>query len=207
MIGAPVPGSAVAGKNFARNCGHIRHTDPCVGWSKRRARQEIRYPFPYFGSTRRHEMPPGKARPVGVTNMVEGVKAGRVGGAPPPAREGVKTPVEPFQLDDGAAPPGQNARLSSVAGIGMESMLALQAVDEAVERDRAARKRSSAMLFALTNLQRALLAEEDPAQALRALNELTADGSLANDPGLAAIVREVELRSRVETARRDRGRS
>ena len=61
------------------------------------------------------------------------------------------------------------ARASAVAGIGLESMLALQAVDEAVERDRAARKRGTAMIAALTRLQRAMLAEEDPSLALRRL--------------------------------------
>ena len=56
----------------------------------------------------------------------------------------------------------------SVAGIGLESMLALQAVDEAAERDRAAHKRGTAMIAALTRLQRAMLAEEDPSLALDA---------------------------------------
>jgi hypothetical protein len=83
-------------------------------------------------------------------------------------------------------------------------MLALQAVDEAVERDRSARKRGSAIIAALTNLQRTMLAAEDPSMALRVMSELTVDTPLANDPGLAAILRAVVLRSRVEIARRER---
>jgi hypothetical protein len=90
-----------------------------------------------------------------------------------------------------------------VASIGLDSMLALQGIDEAIEHDRAAHKRGTAMLAALTRLQRMMLAAEDPSVALRALNELTADNRLADDPGLGAIVRAVVLRSRVEMARRE----
>ena len=120
------------------------------------------------------------------------------------ARDGTKTAETGFSVADGAAPLNQNARLSSVAGIGLETMLALQAVDEAQERDRAAHKRGTAMIAALTRLQRAMLAVEDPAAALRALIELAADHPLADDPGLGAILRAIVLRSRVELARRDR---
>jgi len=135
--------------------------------------------------------------------MVDGVRPPGIGGPAPLARDGMKTAGGLFSVDDGAAALSRQARLSTVAGIGLESMLALQAVDEAVERDRAARKRGTAMIAALTNLQRAMLAEQDPSTALRALSELATDGPLADDPGLGAILRAVVLRSRVEIARRD----
>lgn len=138
--------------------------------------------------------------------MVEGVRASGIDAAAPLPRDGTKTTAQ-FTVEDGAAPLNQKARLATVAGIGLESMLALQAVDEAAERDRAAHKRGTAMIAALTRLQRAILAEEDPSLALDALRELTGDGPLANDPALGAIVRAVELRCRVELARRDRALS
>ena len=137
--------------------------------------------------------------------MVEGVRAGGIGGPGRVARDGVKTTDARFSVDDGGMPLAQNARLSSVAGIGMESMLALQGIDESVERDRKARKRGTAMVAALTNLQRAMLAKEDPALALHALNELAADHPLADDPGLGAILRAIVLRARVEVARHELG--
>jgi hypothetical protein len=136
--------------------------------------------------------------------MVRGVRAGGVDGPAPVARDGSRTAAGRFSVDDGTAPAGQNVRPSSVAGIGLDSMLTLQAVDEAVERDRAARKRGSAIIAALTHLQRTMLAEEDPSMALRAMNELTSDTPVADDPGLAAILRAVVLRSRIEIARRER---
>lgn len=139
--------------------------------------------------------------------MVEGVRASGIGAAAPLPRDGTKAISGQFTVDDGAAPLNQQARLATVAGIGLESMLALQAVDEAAEHDRAAHKRGKAMIAALTRLQRSMLAEEDPSSALNALRELTGDGSLASDPELGAILRAVVLRSRVELARREQGLS
>jgi class II flagellar assembly regulator FliX len=133
--------------------------------------------------------------------MVEGVRASGIGAAAPLLRDGMKTVSGRFTVGDGAAPLQQQARLTSVAGIGLESILALQAVDEAAERDRAAHKRGTAMIAALTRLQRAMLADEDPSLAVDALHKMTGDGPLADDPALGAIVRSVVLRSRVEIAR------
>jgi hypothetical protein len=148
-------------------------------------------------------LPPGNDDLVGATEMVESVRAGGVGGPSPLGRNGIRTAEGPFSVGDGATPPTRNAGLSSVASIGLDSMLALQGIDEAIEHDRAAHKRGTAMLAALTRLQRMMLAAEDPSAALRALNELTADNRLADDPGLGAILRAVVLRSRVEMARRE----
>jgi hypothetical protein len=138
--------------------------------------------------------------------MVECVKAGGVGGAAQVDREGPGTGAGRFSVADPAVPLNANARLSSVSTIGVASMLALQAVDEAVERDRPARKRATAIIAVLTRLQRSILAEDDPSSVLDALNELTADSPTAADPGLGAIVRAVILRSRIEVARRERRR-
>jgi len=136
--------------------------------------------------------------------MVRGVRASGIDGPAPVARDDIRTAPGRFSVDGGTAPLGQNARPSSVAGIGLDSMLTLQAVDEAVERDRAARKRGSAIMAALTRLQRSLLGEEDPSVALRAMHELISGAPVADDPGLAAILRAVVLRSRIEIARRER---
>jgi hypothetical protein len=134
--------------------------------------------------------------------MVEGVRLDGVAAAAALQRDGPKAQEGKFAVDEGAAKLTQNARLSMITGIGLESMLALQAVDDAAERDRVARKRGTAMLAALTGLQKATLAGDEPSLALNALNELTAGGAAAADPGLAAVLREVELRARVEIARR-----
>jgi hypothetical protein len=137
--------------------------------------------------------------------MVEGVKAGGgIGGPAALPRDGSATTDGQFTVTgDGASRLVGTTRPTSVAGIGLETMLALQAVDEAEESDRRARKRGAAMLAALTHLQRTMLAAQDPTVALRALTELAADGSVPADPGLGAILRAVILRTRVELARRE----
>ena len=58
-------------------------------------------------------------------------------------------------------------------------------------------------LFGDFGLQRTPLTGEDPSLALRALTELAADDSAADDPGLAAILRAIVQRSRIEIARRE----
>ena len=136
--------------------------------------------------------------------MVEGVRVDGIRGAVSVPRDGAKTSTGTFSVDDGAMPTTQKARLSAVADIGLENMLALQAVDERAERDRSARKHGTAMIAALTNLQRAMLADEDPASALVALTELATNEPVADDPDLDTILRAVVLRSRVEIARRQR---
>jgi hypothetical protein len=149
-------------------------------------------------------VPPGNDGLPGATDMVEGVRRTGVAVAAPLARDAARTTADHFAVEDGAAPLNQNARLSSTPSIGLDSMLVLQAVDEGLERDRAARKRGTALLAALTKLQRSILAQDDPSSALDALNELTANSFQVEDPGLGAILRAVVLRSRVEIARRQR---
>jgi len=136
--------------------------------------------------------------------MVEGVRRIGVTGAVPLSRDSTRTIAGRFSVEDGTASLNQNARLSSTTSIGLDSMLALQAVDEALERDRAARKRGTALIAALTILQRTILAQGDPSSALNALNELTTGSFQVEDPGLGAILRAVVLRSRIEIARRER---
>jgi hypothetical protein len=154
--------------------------------------------------TARQNLPPGTDDLVGATDMVDGVRLDGIRGAASVPSNGAKTPGGKFSVDDGATPLTHNARLSTMAGIDLESMLALQTVDEAAERDRSARKRGTAMIAALTKLQHTMLAEEDPSSALVALQDLTIDGAVADDPELDAILRAVDLRSRVEIARRQR---
>ena len=134
--------------------------------------------------------------------MVEGVRRTGLGAvsasvrAPGHGGAGFSVP------DRGDAATAQAAPLASVPSIGLETMLALQAVDDAAERDRTARRRGSALIAALSDLQRALLGHEDPALALGALSGLSADTPEAADPALNAALRAIVLRSRIEVARR-----
>jgi Class II flagellar assembly regulator len=135
--------------------------------------------------------------------MVEGVKPGGGGGPAQMVRGGARPPEEPFSVGSQMAPSAQKARLSSLAGLDLDSMLALQTVEAQSEHDRAAGKRGKAMLAVLTKLQRNMLAGEDPAPALRELDELADDLPWPDDPALGAILRAIALRSRLEVARRE----
>src|ERR1700733_10256214 len=148
--------------------------------------------------TARQNWPPGKDDPVGATDMVDGVRLDGIRGTASISSNATKTPAGKFSVDDSATPLAHNARLSTMAGIDLESILTLQAVDEAAERDRSARKRGTAMIAALTKLQQTMLADEDPSSALVALKDLTTEGAAADDPVLEEILRAVDLRSRVE---------
>jgi hypothetical protein len=135
--------------------------------------------------------------------MVEDMRVRGIGGTAAAGRNRAVTQDGVFSVD---ARTGQSAQLapgSGVTGIGLESMLALQGIDEAAERDREARKRATAMIAALTGLQRAMLAGETACLTSGEMTELAADGRLADDPALAAILRSVTLRLRVELARRE----
>ena len=92
--------------------------------------------------------------------------------------------------------------LAEAAPVALDSLLALQQVDEPTERDRAARRHGQALLGALGWLQRALLDDGDQAAVLGRIRRLAEVIPAAADAGLAAAVDMVVLRARIELARR-----
>ena len=119
-----------------------------------------------------------------------GMRAGTAAGT------GFPLPAEPGP--DAARPAGVGA----AAPVSLDSLLALQQVDEPTERDRAARKHGQALLAALGRLQRLLLEDGDQADALAQIRGLAGVVPEAADPELAAAVDQVVLRARIELARR-----
>ena len=114
--------------------------------------------------------------------------AGGVSGFLPPAESGA-------DVAGGAA-------MGSPAPVALDSLLALQQVDEPTERDRAARRHGQALLGALGRLQRLLLEDVDQAATLEQIRALAEATPVAADPALAAAVDMVVLRARIELARR-----
>ena len=138
--------------------------------------------------------------------MVDIVRPGGTGGVAPASPDQRRDSGTPFVVDPSLGRPVQPARLTAATGIGFETFLALQSVDENEQRNRAARKRGTAMIAALSDLQRAVLAAEDPALALRSLGTLAQEQPEAADPALASVLRAIVLRARVEVARREMSR-
>ena len=99
-----------------------------------------------------------------------------------------------------ASGPTQMSSVSSVMGV--ESLLALQDVGGPLERKRRAVRRASGLLDILGDLKVALLEGELSGAQLdrlgRALREAR-DGT--EDPGLEAVLDEIELRAAVEMAK------
>ncbi|HVC59118.1 MAG TPA: flagellar assembly protein FliX [Acetobacteraceae bacterium] len=126
----------------------------------------------------------------------------------PPSRPGARTGGGTAAGFLPPAAPGPDASraegVALAAPVALDSLLALQQVDEPAERDRAARRHGHALLAALGRLQRALLEHGDEAAALGQIRGLAeAAPAAAADPGLAASVDLVVLRARIELARRN----
>jgi hypothetical protein len=108
-----------------------------------------------------------------------------------------------------AAPASAPAAASSVSGVaGMTALMALQGVEDATERRRRAVRRGSGLLDRLDELKMALLAGEPGSGALerlsRSLREERPDDA---DPGLKAVLDQIDLRAAVELAKADLRRS
>jgi hypothetical protein len=93
------------------------------------------------------------------------------------------------------------AAAGAVPALALESLLALQATTPEAERDRTARRHGQALLTALSALQRCSLADQGTEDAAARLDALMRDVPAAADPGLAAVLRAIRLRTRVELAR------
>jgi hypothetical protein len=106
--------------------------------------------------------------------------------------------AESLKLDETAAAAPASAP-QPVAGIA--GLLALQEVDE-VGSDRAAAQRGDEILDRLDELRRGLLLGQIRPERLAQLARLARDASRqANDPRLAEILGEIELRAEVELAK------
>lgn len=98
--------------------------------------------------------------------------------------------------------------LSGPAGVSsIDALVALQAVEDSTERRRRAIDQGSDVLESLDELKIALLSgHETPARLarLKALVERYEEG--VEDPGLAEILRQIDLRARVELAKLEKSK-
>lgn len=128
--------------------------------------------------------------------------SGRVG-TPQATGGGKRTNGTGFTLPTGAAPREASATRGAAPLSGLESMLALQSVEDPLQRRRRAVKRGGAMLDALDSLKIALLdGVADSGQLQRLQSLVTAQREGTGDPALEAVLDEIELRAAVEVAKR-----
>jgi hypothetical protein len=124
----------------------------------------------------------------------------------PPSRPGARAGtavttgfLPPEEPSSDAAP---TAAPTGSAPVALDTLLALQQMDEQTVRDRAARRHGLALLAALGRLQRLLLEDGDQAAALTELRTLADATPAAADPDLSAALEMTVLRARIELARR-----
>jgi hypothetical protein len=129
-------------------------------------------------------------------------RVGPVSPGRPGARAGTGTgsgfPL-PAELGPDAA---RMAGVTASSPVALESLLALQQVDEPTERDRAARRHGQSLLGVLGRLQRLVLEDADPTATLEQIRTMAEAMPAAADPGLADALDQVVLRARIELARR-----
>src|SRR5436305_9931472 len=107
-----------------------------------------------------------------------------------------------FSLEDGSAARAASATSGTRAIGGIDTLLALQGVEEPGERRRKAVKRGRSALDALDALKLGLLSGSFDTGALARLKAVT--GGLAEpsgDPALDTVLAEIELRAQVELAK------
>ena len=98
---------------------------------------------------------------------------------------------------------------SATAGVaGVSALMALQGVEDATERRRRAMRRGGGLLDRLDELKLMMLAGQDGVGALnnlaRAVREERPDSA---DPGLNAVLDQIDLRAAVELAKADMRRN
>ena len=109
-----------------------------------------------------------------------------------------------FQLDDTAATPRAAPTAAPATASGIEALLALQAVEDPLFARRKALRRGSALLDALAAAQADLLTGEVGEGRLNLMMALVTQARDEIDPQLAALIDDIELRVRVELAKRGR---
>jgi hypothetical protein len=105
-----------------------------------------------------------------------------------------------FRVPDRAAA-SVRTPAGAAAPAALAGLLAVQEAEGNAARDRDARRRGAMMLDELARLQRALLGGQIDPDGLRSLAALAAGADGAADPVLAAAVRAISVRARVELAR------
>lgn len=97
------------------------------------------------------------------------------------------------------ARPAQTSSIAASAGI--DALLALQSVDDATTGRRKAVRRANLLLDALEEIRADLLAGRVSEGRLNRAVALLTQAKAATEPGLDALVADIELRVRVELAK------
>jgi hypothetical protein len=117
-----------------------------------------------------------------------------------------RTGSSTFSLPTSQAAPEARAVSAPLAPTGIDALLALQGVEDATERRKRSVKRGRTALDALDDLKIALLSGSFDGATVTRLRAAAAElKTSSGDPGLDAVLGEIELRVEVELAKAGQG--
>jgi len=120
-----------------------------------------------------------------------------------PASNIKRTTSSGFSLpDDAAATSETRATIAPKASANIDALLALQGIEDPVERRKRSVQRGKGALDVLDDLKIGLLSGNFDASTINRLRSAAANlKSSSGDPGLDAVLSEIELRVEVELAK------
>ena len=119
-----------------------------------------------------------------------------------PAGNARRTNSTGFSLPDTTAAPEARSMAAPKAAANIDALLALQGVEDPVERRKRSVARGKGALDVLDDLKIGLLSGNFDASTVSRLRDAAANlKSSSGDPGLDAVLSEIELRVEVELAK------
>lgn len=113
-----------------------------------------------------------------------------------------RTGSSSFALPDAASTPDTRAAVAPKATAGIDALLAMQGIEDPVERRKRSVQRGKSALNVLDDLKIGLLAGNFDASTVSRLRDAAANlKSSSGDPGLDSVLSEIELRVEVELAK------
>lgn len=127
---------------------------------------------------------------------------GRVGNVAGRAGVGAAASGVPFQIGEGPATATARpaAAIASVASL--DALLALQAVEDPLVKKKKLVRRGTSLLDALDEVRSDLLVGRFSEAKLTQLMSIISEGREQSEPGLDSLLDDIELRVRVELAKR-----
>jgi hypothetical protein len=119
-----------------------------------------------------------------------------------PASSARRTSSSGFALPDAMSTPGTRAATAPKAAGNIDALLAMQGIEDPVERRKRSVARGRGALDVLDDLKIGLLSGNFDASTVNRLRDAAASlKSTSGDPGLDAVLSEIELRVEVELAK------
>jgi hypothetical protein len=120
----------------------------------------------------------------------------------PPAASARRASSSAFALPDAVATPENRAAAAPRAAGGIDALLAMQGIEDPVERRKRSVARGRGALDVLDDLKIGLLSGNFDSSTVNRLRDAAASlKSTSGDPGLDAVLSEIELRVEVELAK------